>query len=111
MASSFGGLTIYPDKPGSNRGLEFREGFDARHHVLYSNDNVVDFGGLGPNTYRRRVWIDAANRTAFEAKRQQSGTFILHDVSKGTARLMQATDPEQDDNSGLYISYQVEIIW
>lgn len=64
---SAGGVLIHVLVPDGFVPLPVAEVIEARTHVPYGNNTVIDDGGLGPKTLPARARVDPDDRITFES--------------------------------------------
>jgi hypothetical protein len=92
----FGGVEFKPRAAEQLPLVSPGESFTSLRHVPYSNYNVLDLGGVGPDTYASEVRIANSAVGSFVALLQQRATLYVAGVNKGQATLIKLSGKTAD---------------
>lgn len=95
-AYSFGGVDFGPTPSEHQLLVGPAENFFSLRHVIYSNANVLDLGGVGANVYGPiDIRVDPDDEATLRTKLHTTASLTVADVVYPSATLVQLTGRSQ----------------
>lgn len=96
MAYTFGGVAFGLQTSDGMVALPEKKANVNVEHIPYSDDDVMDIGGLSVPSFKGPIIVLAANRAAFEALLGEERTLVWGSFATTTALLSELSNPHMN---------------